>query len=51
MDIGPAQGTGFTVLFRGACSGDGSVCGKCLDLPGGDTDNGNKVDIWDCNGR
>jgi len=24
---------------------------KCLDLPGGDTTNGNKVWIWDCNGQ
>jgi len=25
--------------------------GKCLDLPGGDTTNGNKLWVWDCNGK
>jgi hypothetical protein len=25
--------------------------GKCLDLPGGDTTNGNKLWLWDCNGH
>lgn len=24
---------------------------KCLDLPGGNTANGNKLQIWDCNGK
>jgi hypothetical protein len=24
---------------------------KCLDLPGGDTTNGNKLWLWDCNGQ
>jgi hypothetical protein len=24
---------------------------KCLDLAGGDTSNGNKIQLWDCNGR
>jgi len=24
--------------------------GKCIDLPGGDTSNGNLLQIWDCNG-
>jgi len=24
---------------------------KCLDLPGGNTQNGNKIQIWDCNGK
>jgi hypothetical protein len=23
---------------------------KCIDLPNGDTTNGNKVEVWDCNG-
>lgn len=25
--------------------------GKCLDLPGGDTTNGNNLWVWDCNGH
>ncbi|MCB5178919.1 ricin-type beta-trefoil lectin domain protein [Streptomyces antimicrobicus] len=26
------------------------VSRKCLDVPGGRTDNGNQLQIWDCNG-
>jgi hypothetical protein len=32
------------IFFAGAPS-------KCLDLAGGDTTNGNKIQLWDCNGR
>merc|ERR1712194_723051 len=28
----------------------GSTQWKCLDLPGGDTSNGNQLQLWDCNG-
>lgn len=36
-------------------SGGGSIkawgTSKCLDLPGGDTSNGNKLWLWECNGQ
>jgi hypothetical protein len=38
-------------LFKGACTGDPAKCTKCLDLSNnGKTDNGNPIDIWDCDG-
>lgn len=24
---------------------------KCIDVPGGNYDNGNKLELWDCNGH
>jgi hypothetical protein len=39
--LGPSSDTGNTILFK-----DNDK--KCLDLPGGSTDNGNVLQIWDC---
>jgi len=37
------QGTVYEIAYA-------KVPYKCLDLPGGDTTNGNKLWMWDCNG-
>jgi hypothetical protein len=48
--LGPSTGTGNTILFKHACTGNPTVCSKCLDLTNGNATNGNKIEIWDCNG-
>jgi lysophospholipase L1-like esterase len=43
-----ASGAGTTVYASGAVKS--GIAGKCLDLNGGNTANGTKIQLWGCNG-
>jgi hypothetical protein len=40
--LGPSGDTKGTILVK-------SNVYKCIDLAGGDTTNGNGIEVWDCN--
>jgi hypothetical protein len=44
--VGPDDTSKGTIIFRPLVS---VQIWKCFDLPGGDTTNGNHIQIWDCN--
>jgi hypothetical protein len=47
--LGPSADTQDAFILRKSCLNN--VCGKCIDLAGGDITNGNKIQLWDCNGK
>ena len=47
--LGPSADTQDAFILRKSCLNN--VCGKCIDLARGDITNGNKILLWDCNGK
>ena len=41
----------YTITYKQSCDIQNKDCSKCMDLYGANQNNGNKIDIWDCNGK